>query len=156
MRKWREGDVPCMAVNPDLGGPGCGLAASDNREAAAAAVMHLHGLGHRRIATITGALETRPAAERLAGYRDAIEQLGLDPREDFIVGGDFYAQSGYEAALRLLALDEPPTAIFAASDMMAAGVFQAAHERGVRVPEALAVVGFDDIAFAALLQPPLT
>src|SRR5436190_7101321 len=78
MRKLIEADVPCMAVDSDLGGPRCGLVASDNREAAAEAVRHLHGLGHRRIATITGALETRPAAERLARYRDAIEQPGLE------------------------------------------------------------------------------
>jgi LacI family transcriptional regulator len=156
MRKLIEADIPCVAVDSDLGGPRCGLVASDNREAAVTAVTHLHGLGHPRIATITGALETRPAAERLAGYRDAIEQLELDAREDYVAEGDYYAESGYEAALRLLALDAPPTAIFAASDMMAAGVLQAAHERGVRVPDELAVVGFDDIAVAALLQPALT
>jgi LacI family transcriptional regulator len=156
MRKLIEADVPCMAVDSDLGGPRCGLVASDNREAAAEAVRHLHGLGRRRIATITGALETRPAAERLAGYRDAIEEVALEAREDYVAEGDYYADSGYESALRLLALAEPPNAIFAASDMMAAGVLQAAHECGVRVPEELAVVGFDDIAVAALLQPPLT
>jgi LacI family transcriptional regulator len=156
MRKLIEAEIPCMAVDSDLGGPRCGFVSSDNREAAAAAVTHLHGLGHRRIATITGALATRPGVERLLGYGDAVEQLELDAREDYVAEGDFYAESGYEGALRLLALDEPPTAIFAASDMMAAGVFQVAHERGVRVPEDLAVVGFDDIAVAALLQPPLT
>jgi LacI family transcriptional regulator len=73
-----------------------------------------------------------------------------------VVEGDFYADSGYRAARDLLALPEAPTAIFAASDMMAAGVLQAAHERGLTVPEDLAVVGFDDIALAALLQPSLT
>src|ERR687886_622993 len=80
MRKLIEADVPCMAVDSDLGGPRCGFVASDNRDAAVAAVTHLHELGHSRIATITGALATRPAADRLAGYRDAIAQLGLEAR----------------------------------------------------------------------------
>ena len=156
MRKLIAAGVPCMAVDSDLGGPRCGYVASDNHDAAAEAVAHLHGLGHRRIATIAGPLATRPAAERLAGYRDALARFGLEGRDDYVCEGDFYAESGYEAARTLLALDEPPTAIFAASDMMAAGVLQAAHERGVAVPDELAVVGFDDIAVAALLQPPLT
>ena len=70
--------------------------------------------------------------------------------------GDFYDESGYRATRRLLELDEPPTALFAASDLMAAGALRAAHDLGVAVPEDLAIVGFDDIALAALIQPPLT
>jgi LacI family transcriptional regulator len=156
MRKLIAAAVPCVSVDSDLGGPRCGFVTSDNRAGAAAAVEHLQELGHERIATVTGPLDTHPAADRLEGFRAAARRLGLPLPDEYVVEGDFYAESGYRATRDLLALREPPTAIFAASDMMAAGVLQAAHDRGLGVPHDLAVVGFDDIAVAALLQPPLT
>jgi LacI family transcriptional regulator len=156
MRKLIAAGLPCISVDSDLGGPRCGFVTSDNRGGAAAAVEHLHELGHERIATVTGPPETHPAADRLEGFREAARRHGLRVPDSYVVKGDFYAESGYRATSELLALGEPPTAIFAASDMMAAGVVQAAHERGLSVPDDLAVVGFDDIAVAALLQPPLT
>ena len=129
---------------------------SENREGAALAVRHLHELGHERIATITGALATRPGADRLDGFREELAALGLEPREEYVVEGDYYDESGYQGTRRLLELDEPPTAIFAASDLMAAGALRAANELGARVPEDLAIVGFDDIGLASLIQPALT
>ena len=90
--------------------------------------------------------------QRLAGFR---EELPETP-EEYVVEGDFYGPSGYAAARRLLSLPEPPTAIFAASDLMALGVLQAARERRLRVPHDLAVVGYDDVALAAAADPPLT
>jgi LacI family transcriptional regulator len=156
MRKLIAAGLPCISVDSDLGGPRCGFVTSDNRGGAAAAVEHLHELGHERIATVTGPPETHPAADRLEGFREEARRHGLRVPDSYVVKGDFYAESGYRATSELLALGEPPTAIFAASDMMAAGVVQAAHERGLSVPDDLAVVGFDDIAVAALLQPPLT
>jgi LacI family transcriptional regulator len=129
---------------------------SDNREGARLAVRHLHELGHERIATITGALATPPGADRLEGYLGELAALGREPREDYVVEGDFYDESGYHGTRRLLELDEPPTAIFAASDLMAAGALRAGYELGVRVPEDLAIVGFDDIGLASLIQPQLT
>jgi LacI family transcriptional regulator len=129
---------------------------SENREGAALAVRHLHELGHERIATITGALATRPGADRLDGFREELSALGLEPREAYVVEGDYYDESGYQGTRRLLELDEPPTAIFAASDLMAAGALRAANELGVHVPEDVAIVGFDDIGLASLIQPPLT
>jgi LacI family transcriptional regulator len=148
--------LPCIAVDAVLAGPRTGFVMSDNRQGAVLAVRHLHELGHERIATITGTLHTPPGADRLDGYRDAMGELGLELREDYVREGDFYDESGYRGTRELLALDEPPTAIFAASDLMAAGVVRAAHDVGVRVPEDLAVVGFDDIGLASLIQPQLT
>jgi LacI family transcriptional regulator len=156
MRKLIAAGIPCIAVDSDLGGPRCGFVMSENREGAAQAVAHLRELGHERIATIAGPLGTRPGADRLAGYREMLERLGIEVREEYVREGDFYDESGYEATKQLLALEAPPTAIFAASDLMAAGALRAAHELGVRVPDELAVVGFDDIALAALIQPALT
>lgn len=156
MRKLVASDVPCMAVDAELGGSRSAYVMSDNRQGGAQAVRHFHDLGHERIATIAGPLRTRPGADRLAGYRKELEWLGLEAREDYVIEGDFYDESGYAATRQLLELDEPPTAVFAASDLMAAGALRAANELGVRVPDDLAVIGFDDIALAGLIQPSLT
>jgi LacI family transcriptional regulator len=101
-------------------------------------------------------LESRPGIDRLRGYRAATQALGLAYRDEYVAYGDFYAESGRELAARLLTLDEPPTAIFAASDLMAIGAVRAAAQAGLRVPEDLAVVGFDDIQLASHVNPPLT
>src|SRR5689334_23789799 len=148
--------LPCVAVDADLDGPRTGYVMSENREGAALAVRHLHELGHERIATVTGWLRTKPGADRLDGFREEVERLGLEPRDEYVVEGDFYDESGYRGTRQLLELDEPPTALFAASDQMAAGAIRAANELGVGVPGGLAVVGFDDIALASLIQPQLT
>src|SRR5215470_13305179 len=148
--------LPCVAVDADLHGARTGYVMSENREGAALAVRHLRELGHERIATITGILGTRPGADRLEGYRAEIAALGLPPRYEYVVEGDFYDESGYRGTRALLELDEPPTAIFAASDLMAAGALRAASELGVSVPDDLAVVGFDDIGLASLITPQLT
>jgi len=148
--------VPCVAVDAELGGSRSGFVTSENSEGAAAAVRHLHALGHERIATVAGPLSTMPGADRLDGYRAEHERLGLPVRDEYVLEGDFYDESGRAATQRLLALDEPPTAIFAASDLMAAGVLAGAREAGLRVPDDLAVIGFDDISLASLIQPSLT
>ncbi|HEY7018112.1 MAG TPA: LacI family DNA-binding transcriptional regulator [Gaiellaceae bacterium] len=148
--------LPCVAVDADLGGARTGYVMSENREGAALAVRHLHELGHTRIATVTGMLGMRPGADRLDGFRDELARLGLDQRDEYVVPGDFYDESGYRGTRQLLQLDEPPTAIFAASDLMAAGALRAANELEVDVPADLAVVGFDDIGLASLIQPQLT
>ena len=156
IEKLASSEVPCIVIDADLGGPRTGFVMSENREGAALAVRHLHELGHERIATITGALATRPGADRLDGFREELAALGLELREEYVVEGDYYDESGYQGTRRLLELDEPPTAIFAASDLMAAGALRAANELGARVPEDLAIVGFDDIGLASLIQPALT
>jgi LacI family transcriptional regulator len=137
-------------------GPNTEVVMSDNEAGAATAVRHLHALGHRRIATVTGMIDSRPGVDRLRGYRTAIQALGLAYRDDYVAYGDFYAESGREATARLLALAEPPSAIFAASDLMAIGAVRAAAEAGLRVPDDLSVVGFDDIQLAPHVNPPLT
>ncbi len=149
-------ELPCVGIDMELEGPGVEVVMSDNEAGAGTAVRHLHGLGHRRIATITGMLDSRPGADRLRGYRAAVQSLGLAYRDDYVAYGDFYAESGREATERLLALPEPPTAIFAASDLMAIGAVRAAAQVGLRVPEDLSVVGFDDIQLAPHVNPPLT
>ena len=130
VRRLARGEMPCVAIDMQLEGPLTEVVMSDNEDGAATAVRHLYDLGHRRIATITGMIDSRPGIDRLRGYRAAIQELGLAYRDDYVRYGDFYAESGREQTARLLALDEPPTAIFAAADMMAIGAVRAASEAG--------------------------
>jgi LacI family transcriptional regulator len=139
--------LPCIAVDADLEGLRTGYVMSENQEGARLAVRHLHELGHERIATITGTLD---------GYGYELADLGIELPAEYVVEGDFYDESGYRGTRQLLELRKPPTAIFAASDLMAAGALRAANELGVRVPEDVAIVGFDDIALASLITPQLT
>jgi LacI family transcriptional regulator len=156
VRRLTRGEVPCVGIDMDLEGEATEVVMSDNVSGAEAAVRHLHDLGHRRIATITGMLESRPGIDRLRGYRAAAQALGLAYRDEYVAYGDFYAESGREATARLLKLPEPPTAIFAAADMMAIGAVRAVAEAGLRVPEDISIVGFDDIQLAPHINPPLT
>jgi LacI family transcriptional regulator len=156
VRRLARAEIPCIGIDMNLEGDNVEVVMSDNEGGAIAAVRHLHDLGHRRIATITGMVDSRPGADRLRGYRAAVQALGLAYRDDYVAYGDFYAESGREATANLLTLDEPPTAIFAAADMMAIGAIRAAAEAGLRVPEDLSIVGFDDIQLASHFNPPLT
>jgi LacI family transcriptional regulator len=145
-----------VAIAADPGLDGIQGVDIDNRSGGYNATALLIEHGHRRIATITGLLESAPGAARLRGYRRELQALGLAFRDELIAYGDFYADSGRAGTAQLLALDEPPTAVFAASDMMALGVITAATDAGMSVPRDLAVVGFDDMELAAHVQPPLT
>ena len=156
VRRLARAEIPCIGIDMNLEGDNVEVVMSDNEGGAIAAVRHLYDLGHRRIATITGMVDSRPGADRLRGYRAAVQALGLAYRDDYVAYGDFYAESGREATANLLTLDEPPTAIFAAADMMAIGAIRAAAEAGLSVPEDLSIVGFDDIQLASHFNPPLT
>ena len=156
VRRLVRSDVATVGVDLELEGPLTTSVASDNEAGSAAAVRHLHELGHRRIAHITGQLDKRPGADRLRGYRHGLQAHGLVPRDEYVAFGDFYVESGYRAAGELLALPEPPTAIVTAADLTALGAIRAATEAGLRVPEDLSVTGFDDIQLARYLHPPLT
>jgi LacI family transcriptional regulator len=130
--------------------------ASANTSGACQAIEHLMALGHHRIGIITGTPSWCATIDRLAGCREAFSRAGraLDP--DLVIEADFMQEGGLHAARRLLALPEPPTAIFAFNDAMAVGTLRAAEERGVQVPEQLSLVGFDDTALASATTPPLT
>jgi len=129
---------------------------ADNRTGAYTAVKHLVQLGHRRIGHIKGRIGYECSEDRYRGYCDALEEarIALDP--DLVAQGDFMVTGGAACAQQLFALADRPTAIFAASDDMASGVLIAAEEAGVRVPEDVALVGFDDTAPAAFMHPALT
>jgi LacI family transcriptional regulator len=148
--------IPLIGVDLDIAGDRATYVSSDNVGGVRLAVRHLHSLGHKRIATIAGPPETKPGADRLLGYRAELHALGLEVVPGYEQVGDFYTASGEAAMHALLALPEPPTAVFAAGDMMAIGAMQAVKDAGLRVPEDVAFVGFDDIHSAPLLNPALT
>jgi len=152
-----QSQTPVIGVDVDIAGPHASWVASDNVGGARLAVRHLHALGHTRIATITGAAENRrPGTDRLLGYRAELQALGLEPRPEYEQAGDFYRESGEASMRALLALPEPPTAVFVAADMMAVGAIEAIRSAGLRVPEDVALVGFDDVQLAPFIDPPLT
>jgi LacI family transcriptional regulator len=156
IQKLARSSIPCVAVDLDLVGRRTGHVISDNLGGARLAVRHLNEQGHERVAIVTGMLSTRPGVDRLLGYRAELEALGLRYRDDYVQEGDFYFDSGYAGMHALLDLSEAPTAVFVAGDLMAAGAVRAVEERGLRVPDDVALVGFDDIQLAAVMQPSLT
>ena len=127
-----------------------------NFDGAYAMVRHLLGAGHRRIATLRGSVGNFDAAERLRGYRAALRDAGIEPDARWELEGDFSEDSGYAAAARVLALDPRPTALFAANDSMAIGALCGFRHAGLRIPQDIAVTGFDDIPIAQYVDPPLT
>jgi DNA-binding LacI/PurR family transcriptional regulator len=129
---------------------------AENREGARDAVMHLIERGHRRIGLINGQLEMEAAQARRDGYKQALLEHGIPIESELMVEG-FYSQiAAYEAMEHLLDLPRPPTGVFCASDSMALGALNAARNRGLRVPDEVALVGFDDLPLAAYATPPLT
>ena len=129
---------------------------SANWNGGLSATRHLLGLGHRRIAVIAGPSDVMCSRARIDGFRTAMEEAGVPVDPSIIRHGDFFVGGGYEHGSDLLALPDPPTAVFAGSDLQALGVLRAARERGLRVPEDLSVVGYDDLPVAAWIGPPLT
>jgi len=127
-----------------------------NAVGAREATQHLLGLGHQRIGAITGPVGWRATEERLTGYHAALAGAGVMPDRALEVPADFEVEGGREAASRLFALPERPTAIFAFNDNLAVGAFHAAAERGLRIPEDVSVVGFDDTESAVMVAPALT
>lgn len=128
----------------------------DNVEGARLATEHLIGLGHREIAHLSGDLVHPDARERLRGYRLALERHGIPYREALVECGAYYEAGGHDAALRLLARGQRFTALFTANDQMAFGAGVALLRAGLRVPQDVSLVGFDDLALAAHMAPPLT
>jgi LacI family repressor for deo operon, udp, cdd, tsx, nupC, and nupG len=142
-----------VAVSETIPGSRLPIVAIDNEAAAAAAVAHLLGLGHRRIGHIGGPPGNVLTAQRARGWRKALARGGIEEPPVF---GDFTMASGEVAMAALLARAPRPTAVFCANDEMAIGAMKAARAAGLRVPHDLSLVGFDDISFAAFADPPLT
>lgn len=128
----------------------------DEHGAVCALMAHLASLGHKRIAHIKGHPAHGASGWRLAGYREGLRRAGLRYVAELVVDGEFSYESGHAAAMRLLDLPHPPTAMFAANDDMAAGAICAIFERGLSVPHDVSVCGFDDTPIACQIHPALT
>lgn len=149
--------LPVVVVDPagvpDLDVPTIG---ATNWTGAVTATEHLIQQNHRRIGFVAGRPGLWCSRARLDGYRAGLDAAGIAVDPGLIITGDFDYSSGFAAGAELLANAEPPTAIFAASDQMALGVYEAARQRGLRIPDDLSVIGFDDLPEAGWASPPLT
>jgi LacI family transcriptional regulator len=153
---WIPDGVPVVLLNCPTVDRRADSIEIDNYGGAYAMVQHLAGPMRRRVGVITGTPNNRDAAERLRGYREALRDLGVERCREWELGGNFTEASGYEAARRFVALEPRPEALFASNDSMAIGALSALREAGLRVPEDVAVGGFDDIPMARYTNPPLT
>jgi DNA-binding LacI/PurR family transcriptional regulator len=152
----RRAAVAVVAVGSALTGLPIDWVSADDSRIGADATRYLYQRGHRRIATISGPVNAEPGATRLAGYRAAMTQLGLDFDGTLQAEGDWTRDGGAAALGEVLRRGAPPTAVFCANDLMAIGAMDAAFAAGMDVPGDLAIVGVDDIDAAGLVRPALT
>lgn len=148
--------APLVIIDPNNESPDYPALIATNQEGALTAMNYLTNLGHRRIGHIAGEMKLVSAYQRLQGYKDGLAAAGIPLNEDLIAMGDYTTEMAVTCAHKLLSLPERPTAIFAANDMSAMGVYQAARELGLQIPADLSVIGFDNLREAAYLSPPLT
>jgi LacI family transcriptional regulator len=149
-------NMPVVMIDRNLSDVEVDAVLTDNQLGGYLATRHLLELGHTRIACIAGPSSITPSAERIIGYRKALEEAGISYEETLVLRGDYHAQSGMDITKSILSLHPRPTAIFALNDLMALGALRAAAEAGCSVPEDLAVVGYDDLEIAHFTNPPLT
>lgn len=147
--------VPCLVLNNILDEP-INYVAVDNKKAAFDVIDHLWDMGHRKIATIAGDVSTQAGLMRLEGFREAMHERGVPVSRSYVTFGEFLRTPARNAALRILKLEDRPTAVFAASDVMALELIDAAKAMGIRVPQDLSVVGFDDNPLCANSAVALT
>lgn len=155
----QERRFPCVLIdhqgrNEEAGD--CFAVDVTNWQGAFDATQYLINLGHQRIGFITGRMELGCARDRLSGHLDALKQNGITPDKALIRSGTFYQPAGYACAKSLLALRRQPTAIFASNDVMAFGVMDAARDCGLRIPDDISIVGFDDIPLCTMTHPMLS
>jgi LacI family transcriptional regulator len=149
--------VPAVVIDP-AGNPAMDVPTigATNWSGAVAATEHLVALGHTRIAHVAGPTGLWCSRSRLDGYRAGLAAAGIEVLPELVKDGSFDYRSGFDAGAELMRLEEPPTAVFAASDHMAMGVYEAVRKAGRRVPDDVSVVGFDDLPEAQWASPPLT
>jgi len=150
--------APVVLVNShrQLGGQYTFAIGVDNRHGAWRAAEHLIGLGHRRIAYISGPADHDDDLDRLRGFRDALNEAGIELAPELVMAGTGRADGGEAAIPKMMALAKLPTAVFCYNDMTAIGLLRAAHRAGISIPDDLAIVGFDDIPLASYVRPALT
>ncbi|MFZ2096511.1 MAG: LacI family DNA-binding transcriptional regulator [Anaerolineales bacterium] len=149
-------DFPFVLIDHQGIGLDCPAVGAANWQGGFTATEYLIKLGHRRIGFITGWMDLGCALDRLDGYRSALRTNHIPEEPELIYEGTFFQPDGFTGASTLLDLPNPPTAIFASNDVMAMGVIDAVRTRGLRVPENISLIGFDDIPQASMIHPALT
>ena len=152
----RSAQIPFVLLDREIPGADADIVRTDHARGARLAVQHLIDLGHRRIACITGPQDVQNTVYRIDGYKGTLTEAGISIDPALILTGDWNYDSGYQCASELLSQAAPPTAIFAFNDIMAVGAMRAVVETGRRVPDDVAIVGFDDISLASYVFPSLT
>jgi len=153
--------MPCLVLNHIVKDLDVSYIAVDNVKGGIIAADYLINLGHKRIATITGNMQTQAAIDRFEGFQKSLKQHGIDCPPDYVYKGDYSRRSARQAADRFFSLESPPTAIFAASDDMALELISVAMENGIKVPDEISIIGFDDnpaglfgpVALTTIKQP---
>ena len=150
-----ETDMPLVYAYCYSGMEECGSVNADNQAISRSLVQEFVRRGHRRIGLICGPEDSVPAGMRLLGYREALEENGIKLDPELIVYGNWSIASGRKICGRLMEIKDPPTAIFSMNDWMAFGVMEYLRDKGIRIPEDVELIGFDNIDFCELAQPPL-
>ena len=151
-----QSGLPIVTVDRSLAYSAMDKVEVDNRRGAYEAVEHLIKLGHKRIGLIAGLPKVSTSRERRQGYEDAMAAYNIPLQPGYIRIGDYKQASGQVLTEELLALPSPPTALFAANNLMAVGALEAIHKRRLKIPGDIALIGFDDLPWAEALDPPLT
>lgn len=151
-----ESDIPCVLVDIPIESETVGYVTTDNFDGAKRAIQHLINCGHRNIAMVNGYSQAFVSQIRLHGYEEAMRNSQIDIHQNWIINGSFQEKIAEKEAMKLLQNYPEITAIFCASDLMALGVLKGAQKLGIKVPEQLSVVGFDDIVLSSYSTPQLT
>lgn len=151
-----EDNVPVVLLDRKLEGIHTDSVVVDNIEGSYKAVSHLINLGHRKIGIIHGPKTIMTGRDRLEGYQRALRDYNLPLDSKYIKEGNFKQEGGYSKTLELLELKDPPSALFVANNLMTLGAFKALKEEGIKIPEKIALIGFDNMEWAPLANPPLT
>ncbi|TYT24398.1 LacI family transcriptional regulator [Dictyoglomus thermophilum] len=153
---FREKNIPIVLVDRKIEGLEEDVVLADNIEGTYEAISYLVSLGHKRIGIITGPLDTTTGCERLEGYLKALEDKGIKKDDNLIYEGDFKEEGGYKGVEALLNINNPPTAIFTSNNLMALGALKKITELGLKIPQDLSLISFDDMDWFPYFSPPLT
>jgi LacI family transcriptional regulator len=149
-------EMPTIFVDMDMVGKRAGYVCSDNRQGIRMGMDYLYQLGHRKIAFISGYLESFVGKTRFEGYRSGLQDYSLPYINEYVKTGDFSKEKGYESMKELLQCSNLPTAVICSSDMSAIGAIEAIREAGLSVPEDISIIGFDDIPLSEYVIPAIT
>jgi len=156
LQQLSDSGIPIVIVDRDIPLKDTDVLLIDNLYGGYLATHYLVTLGHRRIACITGPSVLTPSAGRVGGYHQALAEVGVESRPEWVVAGDFRFQGGETAMEQLLTLPERPTAVFVCNDLMALGAMRAIRRANLAIPEDISLVGFDDILLTSVVSPSLT